>query len=192
MAKFYETISENMQAFIEKQHMFFVATAPLSLEGHVNMSPKGKDSFRILSPTRVAYLDLIGSGNETSAHLHENRRITFMFCAFDGAPNIVRLFGQGRTVTPSDPEWAELGALFPLEQYNNVRQIIVADLHKTMTSCGYGIPFMDYVGERDTMERWAETKGADGLIAYQCEKNSESIDGLITPLGLEFAEQNAP
>lgn len=187
MAKFYETISENMQAFIEKQHLFFVATAPLGAEGHVNLSPKGRDSFRVLSPTRVAYLDLIGSGNETSAHLHENRRITIMFCAFDGAPNIVRLFGHGRTVTPSDPEWAELSAHFPIADYNNVRQIIVADLHMTQTSCGYGVPFMDYVGERDTMERWAETKGADGLVSYVCEKNSESIDGLITPLGLEFA-----
>jgi len=190
MAKFYETISESMQQFIEQQHIFFVATAPLSAEGHVNISPKGKDSFRILSPTSVAYLDLIGSGNETSAHTHENGRITIMFCAFDGPPNIVRLFGKGRTVLPSDAEWGELSALFPLENYNNVRQIIVADIHVTQTSCGYGVPFMDYVGERDTMERWADAKGADGLITYQCEKNAESIDGLPTPLGQNLLEGN--
>jgi len=189
MAKFFDTITENIEQFIAKQHLFFVASAPLSAEGHVNISPKGKDSFRILSPTRVAYLDLIGSGNETSAHLHENGRITVMFCAFEGAPNIVRLFGKGRTVRPADAEWGELSALFPLEQYNNVRQIIVADIHMTQTSCGYGVPFMDYVGERDTMERWAETKGADGLVAYQCEKNAESIDGLPTPLGLEVSQR---
>ena len=188
MAKFFDTITENIEQFIAKQHMFFVASAPLSPSGHVNISPKGKDSFRILSATRVAYLDLIGSGNETSAHMHENGRITIMFCAFEGAPNIVRLFGKGYTVRPNDAEWAELGALFPLEQYNNVRQIIVADIHMTQTSCGYGVPFMDYVGERDTMERWAETKGAEGLVAYQCEKNSESIDGLPTPLGLEVKQ----
>jgi hypothetical protein len=189
MAKFFENISETMEQFIEAQHLFFVASAPLSAEGHVNISPKGKDSFRVLSPTRVAYLDLIGSGNETSAHLYENKRITIMFCAFDGPPNIVRLFGHGRTVTPSDPDWMELSAYFPVDQYNNVRQIIVADLHMTQTSCGYGVPFMNYVGERDTMERWAETKGADGLVEYVCEKNAESIDGLVTPLGLQIKAQ---
>jgi hypothetical protein len=187
MAKFYDSISENMRKFIEAQHLFFVASAPLSPEGHVNISPKGRDSLRVLSASRVAYLDLIGSGNETSAHLYENGRITIMFCAFEGAPNIVRLFGTGRTVLPTDAEWPGLFALFP-DTYINVRQIIVADIHKTMTSCGYGVPFMDYVGERDTMERWAETKGEEGLIAYQCEKNSYSLDSLPTPLGLSLNE----
>jgi len=181
MAKFFDDITDNMRKFIEAQHMFFVASAPLSAEGHVNVSPKGRDSLRILSNHSVAYLDLIGSGNETSAHMLENGRVTFMWCAFDGAPNIVRFFGKGRTVLPSDPEFAELRPLFP-DYYINVRQIIVAEVHKTMTSCGYGVPFMEYVGERDTMERWAETKGDEGLIAYQCEKNTTSLDGLPTPL----------
>ena len=188
MAKFYDQISENMQQFIEAQHMFFVASAPLSVDGHINQSPKGRENLRVLSPTRVAYLDLIGSGNETSAHLLENGRVTFMWCAFDGPPNIVRLFGKGRTVLPSDPEWTELRPLFA-DGYINVRQIIVADIHKTMTSCGYGVPFMEYLGERDTMERWAETKGEEELIAYQCEKNTTSLDGLPTPLKAELIDK---
>ncbi|MCC6804243.1 MAG: pyridoxamine 5'-phosphate oxidase family protein [Anaerolineae bacterium] len=182
MAKFYDQISEQLREFIEAQHVFFVASAPLSAEGHVNLSPKGRDSLRVLSPNRVAYIDLIGSGNETSAHLHENGRITIMFCAFEGAPRIMRLFGRGRTILPADPEWEALSPLFPT--YINMRQIIVADVDMVQTSCGYGVPFMDYVGERDTMDRWAEAKGADGLVAYQAEKNVQSIDGLATPLGM--------
>jgi hypothetical protein len=180
MGKVYDNITDHLQEFIKAQHMFFVATAPLSAEGHVNMSPKGCDSFRILSPSRVAYIDLTGSGNETSAHLLENGRITFMFCAFEGAPNIVRLYGQGRTILPGTAEWDELFPLFP--DLLGARQIITADIHRVFTSCGYGIPFYDYVGERDTWERWAETKGADGLVEYRKEKNSASIDGLPTPL----------
>ncbi|MBI1256900.1 MAG: pyridoxamine 5'-phosphate oxidase family protein [Chloroflexi bacterium] len=188
MAKFYDQITEYMQKFVEAQHLFFVASAPLSGEGHVNVSPKGREHLRVLSDHSVAYLDLIGSGNETSAHLLENGRVTFMWCAFDGAPNIVRFFGTGRTVLPSDPEWTELRPLFA-DGYINVRQIIVAEIHKTMTSCGYGVPFMDYVGERDTMERWAETKGEEELVAYQCEKNSYSLDGLPTPLKAELIDK---
>lgn len=184
MAKLYEQIDDNLQGFIRAQHIFFVASAPLSAEGHVNLSPKGHDSLRILSPNRVAYLDLTGSGNETSAHLHENGRLTIMFCAFEGAPNIVRLFGKGRVVLPTDAEWAELSALFPT--YLGARQIIVADISLVETSCGYAVPFMDYVGERDTLDRWAEAKGEDGLVTYHCEKNATSLDGLPTPLGLEL------
>src|SRR6185369_14027815 len=105
MAKTYEAISENIREFIQAQHMFFVATAPLSESGHINVSPKGTDTFRVLSPNRVAYLDMTGSGNETSAHLLENQRVTFMFCAFDGPPNILRLYGTGAAVQPDDPEW---------------------------------------------------------------------------------------
>ena len=181
MAKFYEQISENLQQFIEAQHVFFVASAPLSGEGHVNLSPKGRDCLRVLSPNRVAYMDLIGSGNETSAHLRENGRITLMFCAFEGAPNILRLYGTGRTILPGDSDWAEMSALFPT--YVNARQIIVAEVDMVQTSCGYGVPFMDYVGERDQMERWADAKGEQGLIDYQCEQNAVSLDGLPTPLG---------
>lgn len=188
MAKFYDDITEGIQTFIEKQHLFFVATAPLSADGHINLSPKGHDSFRILGKTRVAYLDLTGSGNETSAHLLENKRITLMFCGFEGQANIVRLFGQGRTILPGDAEWDDLITLFP-NTYNNVRQIIVADIHKTMTSCGYAVPFYEYQGERDTDQRWADNKGPDGLVAYRAEKNVCSLDGLPTALG-ERLEQD--
>ncbi len=189
MAKFFDHITDGIHQFIEKQHVFFVATAPLSAEGHVNVSPKGHDCFRILSKTQVAYIDLTGSGNETSAHIYENGRITLMWCAFDGPPNIVRLFGQGRTVLPGDTDWDALSNLFP--SYLSARQIIVADLHKTMTSCGYAVPFYDYVGERDTDQRWAEAKGEDGLIEYQREKNAQSIDCLVTPLATKLIDAEA-
>lgn len=181
MAKFYDTITPYIREFIQAQHMFFVASAPLSATGHVNLSPKGHDSFRILSDSQVAYMDLTGSGNETSAHVAENGRITFMFCAFDGAPNIVRLFGKGRTVLPTDAEWESLITHFTPQL--GTRQIIVADIHMAQTSCGFAVPFMDYVGERDVLDKWSEAKGEDGLIDYRREKNSLSIDSLPTPLG---------
>jgi hypothetical protein len=190
MAKFYETMSPTIQEFIRAQHMFFVASAPLDGSGHVNISPKGHDSFRILSETQVAYMDLTGSGNETSAHVSEdgNGRITIMFCAFDGPPNIVRLFGKGRAVLPVDPEWDSLIAHFTPQL--GTRQIIVVDVHMVQTSCGYAVPFMDYVGERDTLDRWAEAKGEDGIVEYRREKNSFSIDKLPTPLGQCFENTN--
>ncbi len=187
MATFYEHIDEKLQAFIEKQHMFFVASAPLSAEGHVNVSPKGRDSLRVLSPNRVAYVDMIGSGNETSAHVLENGRITLMFCAFEGPANIVRLFGQGRTILPTDAEWAELNPLFP--QYINTRQIIMAEIDKVQSSCGYAVPFMDFVSDRDTLTRWAENQGEDALEDYKRRKNLSSIDCLPTRLGAELAQQ---
>src|SRR3954468_12013712 len=108
MAKFSDSILEQHKKFIEDQKMFFVSTAPLSADGHVNLSPKGIDSFRVLSPNRVAYMDIVGSGNETSAHILENSRITFMFCAFEGPPNILRLYGKGRTILPGDVQWDDL------------------------------------------------------------------------------------
>src|SRR5690242_1917606 len=138
MAKTYEAISEHLKAFMLAQHMFFVATAPLSGEGHINVSPKGMDTFRVLSPSRVAYLDMTGSGNETSAHLLENRRITFMFCAFSGAPRILRLYGLGRSVLQGQPEWDDLATQFEL--FFGFRQLIVADITRVQTSCGYGVP----------------------------------------------------
>ncbi|MDX1995961.1 MAG: pyridoxamine 5'-phosphate oxidase family protein [bacterium] len=180
MGKLYDAITDDLQTFIQNQHLFFVATAPLSPDGHVNLSPKGLDSFRILSPNRVAYLDLTGSGNETSAHLLENGRITFMFCSFEKTPQVVRLYGTGRTVLPVSAEWDELSALFTL--YPGARQLIVADISRVSTACGYAVPLMDYAGERDTLLRWAEVKGDDGLVAYRQEKNLCSIDELLTPL----------
>lgn len=180
MPKFSDKISAEHQAFIEKQHMFFVSTAPLNGEEHINLSPKGLDTFRVLSPNRVAYMDYTGSGNETSAHLLENGRITFMLCAFDGPPNIMRLYGKGHAVLPGDPEWHELSGLFNISI--NTRQIIVADIHKLQTSCGFGVPFYEFTGERDMLEKWAVKKGADGIKQYQLDNNLYSIDGLPTAL----------
>lgn len=180
MAKTYDSITDQLRKFIEKQRMFFVATAPLDGSGHVNVSPKGLDSFRVLAPNRVAYLDLTGSGNETAAHLHENGRITFMFCAFEGPPRILRLYGRGHVVLPGTGEWSDLRPLFG--ELPGIRQIIVADITRVQTSCGYGVPLYDFVGDRDTIARFAEAKGPEGLAAYRAENNAVSIDGLPIPL----------
>ena len=190
MGKFFDSIQPSHKAFVEKQHIFFVSTAPLSGDGRVNLSPKGLDSFRILSDNRVAYMDLIGSGNETSAHTLENGRITFMFCSFDGAPNILRFYGKGFTVLPdtdgisrSNREgWETYAPHFTI--YPSTRQIIVVDIDMVQTSCGFGIPLYDYVGERAIHFDWAEKKGEEGLLEYQQQKNSVALDGLPTNLGL--------
>lgn len=181
MAKVHPHITDDIRAFIDKQHLFFVATAPLIADGHINLSPKGHDVFRVLDADRVAYLDLTGSGNESSAHLQENGRITFMFCAFDGPPNIVRLYGTGRVVLPGASEWDALYSLFP-QDFLGVRQIIVADIRRVQTSCGFAVPLMDYKAERTQLRRWAEAKGPEGVVAYWQQKNLCSIDGLPTPL----------
>lgn len=180
MGKFYDSITNAHVRFIEKQHIFFVGSAPLSKDGHVNLSPKGLDCFKVISPNRVAYMDLISSGNETSAHTLENGRITLMFCSFDKVPNILRLYGKGFTVLRSDPQWSEFAKFFTI--YPSTRQIIVADIQKVQTSCGYGVPLYNYVGDRDIHFEWAEQKGADGLSDYITEKNLHSMDGLPTPL----------
>lgn len=169
-------IDETLKKFIEAQPMFFVATAPLAAEGHLNLSPKGLDSFRILGPRQVAYLDLTGSGVETIAHLKENGRIVFMFCAFQGPPKIVRLHGHGRVLEPSAPEFSAMSTQFPA--YTSARSIVVADIARVSYSCGYGVPLMHYEASRQQHFAWAEKKGSDGLKAYRKEKNSRSIDGL--------------
>jgi hypothetical protein len=181
MARTYPAISDELRAFIEAQQVFFVATAPLAGDGHVNVSPKGMDSLRVLGPSRVAYLDLTGSGSETSAHLLENGRITFMFCAFAGPPRILRLYGTGTAALPGSPAWEELRPLFP--DHPGARQIIVAEVARVQTSCGFAVPLYDFAGQRDTLTNWAEVKGDAGLETYREEKNSHSIDGLPTPLG---------
>ncbi len=190
MAKLYDTITDQLAAFIHAQPLFFVASAPLDPDGHINLSPKGLDCFRILAPQQVAYLDLTGSGNETSAHLHENGRITFMFCAFAGPPSILRLYGRGRVVLPATAAWCEVAPHFP--DYPGTRQIIVADLTRVQTSCGFGVPLMAYGGQRDTAIRWAEAKGDDGLATYRHEKNMTSIDGLRTPLADQVDHELRP
>jgi hypothetical protein len=180
MANPQDSLSEELSQFIGKQPLFFVATAPLSPKGHVNLSPKGLDSFRVLTPIRVAYADLTGSGNETSAHLLENGRITFMFCAFEGKPRILRIYGKGTTVLPDSPLWDELSHHFP--SYPGLRQIILADITRIQTSCGFAVPIMQYVSDRDLLSDWAKCKGADKLVEYRQQKNIKSLDGLPTPL----------
>jgi len=180
MGNFFASIADHHKKFIGSQHLFFVSTAPLKGDGHINLSPKGLDSFRIFSSNKVAYMDIVGSGNETSAHILENGRITFMFCAFSGPPNILRLYGKGHTVLPGDPEWPELSSHFSL--LPSTRQIIVADIFKVQTSCGFGVPYYRYTGERDHAHKWADKKGAKGLEEYKQEKNLVSLDGLPTAL----------
>ena len=178
MSKFYPALDDNLKAFIARQHIFFVATAPAS--GRINLSPKGLDGLRVLDDKRVAYLDLTGSGSESAAHLLENGRMTLMFCSFDGDPLILRLYGQGRAIRPGDQEWATLSPLFPA--LPGTRQIILLEIESLQTSCGAGVPLYAYNGERDTLLRWAEKKGEQGMRDYQHEKNRVSIDGLPTGL----------
>jgi hypothetical protein len=180
MGKFYENIQPAHREFIQKQHLFFVASSPLDPGGHVNLSPKGLDSFRVFSESQVGYMDLVGSGNETSAHILENGRITFMFCAFQGPPNILRLYGKGRAILPGSPEWEQYAAGFTV--FSGARQIILADIGLVQTSCGYGVPLYEYAGERDIYFKWADKKGPDGLEDYKKEKNLVSLDGLPTKL----------
>jgi len=181
MATFYDSIAPDLQKWIEAQHIFFVASAPLSADGHVNLSPKGLDSLRVLGPNRVAYLDLTGSGNETSAHVAENGRITFMFCSFDRTPRILRLFGRGQTILPGSNEWGALRARFPAD-YAGVRQIIAADIRQVQTSCGFAVPFMEFVADRDALLRSNAAQGEKELARYQLEQNAVSLDGLPAPL----------
>ena len=176
MGQLYESITPALEQWIKLQHLFFVATAPLAQTGHVNCSPKGLDSLRILSPRSVAYLDLTGSGAETLAHLRENGRIVFMFCALTGPPKIVRLHGNGRIVTKRAAEWMNLMSLFP--SYTAPRSIVVAEVTRISDSCGFGVPKFEFQENRDTMERWAATKGQDALPEYRKLKNAQSIDGL--------------
>ena len=163
--------------------MFFVGTAPLSGEGRINVSPKGLDCFRVLNENKVAYMDLISSGNETSAHTLENGRITIMFCSFDEKPNILRLYGRGFTVLPGTGEWKTYAPFF--EIYPSTRQIIVAEINLVQTSCGFGVPMFDFKGQRDLHFEWAKTKGQQGLKSYVEVNNLRSLDGLPTAIALD-------
>ena len=175
MATAYDSISDDMRRFIDDQHVFFVATAPAE-GGHVNLSPKGRNAFRVLGPDRVAYLDLIGSGAETLAHLRQNGRITFMFCAFEGRPRIVRVYGAGRAHLPGDARFAELLPLF--EERRGTRSIVEVEVDRTADSCGFSVPLMDYVEDRTTLDRWVDQKTDTELQAYRAKNNRLSIDGL--------------
>lgn len=183
MGKFTNHITPQHRAFIEAQHIFFTATSPLSEKGRVNLSPKGLNAFRVIDEQTVGYMDLISSGNETSAHTRENGRITFMFCSFDEKPAILRLYGQGRAVLPGTPDWDRYAPHFTI--YPSTRQLIIATIDLVQTSCGFGVPMYTYTGEREIHFEWAETKGAEGLDAYLEKKNLVSLDGLITDWGVE-------
>ncbi len=177
MGRQYDAIDDRLAEFLTSQPVFFVGTAPLADDGHVNVSPKGlSGSFVVLGPSAVAYLDLTGSGAETIAHLQENGRITLMFCAFDGPPRIVRVSGRGRVLFPADDEFVPLASRFPARP--GTRSIVVVDVDRIADSCGYAVPLMAYAGDRDQLIDWAVRKGDDGLAAYWRERNAVSIDGL--------------
>lgn len=176
MGRTYPEITDPLRAFIEAQKVFFVATAPLSGDGRVNVSPKGLDALRVLGPREVGYVDYNGSGVETIAHIRENGRLILMFCAFEGKALIVRLYGRGRVVEPADAGFAQLLARFAPAA--PARSIVLLDVDRVTDSCGHGVPLYEYKGERDLIPKWADRKGAEGLAACQREKNAKSIDGL--------------
>jgi hypothetical protein len=176
MGKIYDTITLPLTDWITKQKLFFVSTAPLSSHGHINCSPKGLDTFRIIDETTVAYQDLTGSGIETIAHLQENGRIVIMFCAFDGPPKIVRLHGTGKPVFQDDGEYIKLSGLFPA--HPGTRAFIVVNVKRISDSCGYAVPLFDFKKDRDVLDNWTLNKGEEGLIEYRAKKNKTSIDGM--------------
>ncbi len=182
MSKLFAQIEDAHAAFIADQHIFFTASAAST--GRINISPRGADAFRVLSPNAVAYLDQTGSGNETAAHLRLSGRLTIMFCGFGSVPMILRLYGQGRTLPRGTPDYdALLDSAFGNQEPPGARQIVHLDVDKVQTSCGYGVPLFDYREERPTLRRWAAAKGADGVEAYRRRKNLVSIDGF--PTGIE-------
>jgi hypothetical protein len=176
MGKSYVAIDDKLARFIRAQKMFFVATAPSSQQGHVNVSPKGYDSQVILDPNTVAYIDLGGSGIETMAHVRENGRITLMFCAYEGKPNIMRLYGKGEAFGFDDPGFDDLMAHFP--QFDRARGIIKIHVERVSDSCGWGIPFYEYKGDRDQLRTWVDHKPLEAWKEHRYVSNAKSIDGL--------------
>jgi hypothetical protein len=178
MAKMLDSITSELQTFIEKQKIFFVGTA--ANEGSVNVSPKGTDSFRVINENKIVWLNLTGSGNETAAHLLKNNRMTIMFCAFEGSPLILRLYGNATIFHPRDEEFIEYKDLFKANE--GARQIVEMKIERVQTSCGYGVPFMDYKEERETLNKWAAQKGEPEIKEYWKLKNEKSIDGFETKI----------
>jgi hypothetical protein len=179
MGKRYDLLQPDQIAFIGEQHLFFTATAASG--SRVNLSPKGMDSLRILSPTRILWLNLTGSGNETAAHLRLDPRITLMWCSFTARPLILRAYGTARAVHHGDPDWPALAALLPDQP--GARQIVDVAIDLVQSSCGFAVPFMDYREERPVLRNWATDKGPEGLRTYWDERNRQTIDGL--PTGIE-------
>jgi len=176
MARFNTELNESLREFIAAQHVFFNASAPN--HGRINVSPKGRDSLRILNEKCVAYLDLTGSENETAAHIAENGRLTLMFCSFEEQPRIVRLYGRGRVVRPRDTAWEEMRSRFPA--YPGERQIIVLEIESIMSTCGFAVPLFEYKAERDKLLEFACSMGEEKMDEYRHERNQKSIDGLPT------------
>ncbi len=176
MGKVKENIDASLQEWIEEQPMFFVATAPI--KGHINVSPKGYDSLRVIDPTTVTYLDLTGSGAETIAHLIENQRITLMWCAFSGKPNIVRVYGKAEVHHIDSDGFTERSHLF--DELAGARAIIETKITRVSTSCGWSIPEFEYSNERPALKEWIDRRGPDGVREYQTERNQSSIDNLPT------------
>lgn len=180
MAKTYPVLTAELKHWIAQQPMFFLASAPLQTDGHINLSPRGLDSLRITDDNELVILDLTGSGNETAAHLLENGRLTVMLCAFSGDPKILRLYGRARVIRPDDANWPDCHNLFDA-RLPGVRQIFQMRIDRIQTSCGFGVPLMEFVAQRDMLLEWARKKGEDGIQKYQHEKNARSIDGLPAP-----------
>ena len=176
MGKKLESLTSDLINFIENQKIFFVGTAMSS--GKVNVSPKGMDTFRVLGNNRVMWLNLTGSGNETATHLQESDRITIMFCAFEGKPLILRLYGTAKVYHERDNQWKEYISLFP--KMLGSRQLIEIKIDLVQTSCGFAVPFMDYKEERTILKDWAKVKGEEGIKDYWKEKNTKSLDGFDT------------
>ena len=178
MAKFYDQLTPKLIEFIQHQHLFFTASG--TAESRINLSPKGMDTFRVISPQQVAYLDVTGSGNETAAHLKHDGRLTFMFCSFELDPLILRLYGRGFVVSQVDDAWEDWSEHF--ETLPGTRQIVGLRIESVQTSCGYGVPEYEFRGDRPKLIQWAQKKGDDGIRQYWQDKNQVSIDGLPTGL----------
>lgn len=176
MSKLIQEITPDLQDFIKEQKIFFVATA--AQQGRINLSPKGHDTLRVLSPKKIVWLNLTGSGNETAAHLLLNNRITIMMCAFEGKPLILRLYGHGKAYHEGDAQFQKHIGLF--EENTGSRQIIEMDIDLVQTSCGYSIPFMDFKEERGQLNSWSKKQGKDKIKSYWNKKNTKSIDGFET------------
>ena len=189
VAKQFAALDDKLVAFIGHQRIFFAASAAAGTR--VNLSPRGTDALRVLDPHRVCWLDRTGSGNETAAHMLADGRLTVMFCAFEGPPMILRLYGRGHVLHRGSAGYASLlASAFEGREPSGARQIVVLETDLVQTSCGYGVPLFETAGDRDTLDRWAEAKGEDGLAAYRREKNTVSMDGL--PTGLPEASVSAP
>jgi len=176
VARQFDHIDERNRAFIEEQHIFFVGTA--APEGRVNISPKGMDSLRVMGPNRIVWLNLTGSGNETAGHLRLANRMTLMWCSFTTRPLIMRAYGTATVLHVNDDGFDALAAMFPPSV--GARQIFDMNVEMVQTSCGYAVPFFDYVGERDTLEKWNEDKGRTGIRHWWAERNAVTLDGVPT------------